>query len=204
MCMFNSCLYRLEVQVDPPQVVIYVVIYIDGKICHIDEPILLPWPRDVHTLKAEAPYYTSPITIELPAGIHRIRLHREGFVDEVCRIQVSSAVPLVFHYCILPWPEQSNIISAPKSRSGIISVIDVNNHNILLQFSAGNQPTGLVISPSGTYLALSNFLDNTVELLRLRIFWEKVLLFILNQILSILLMWCMKWINLNKFLSKTA
>ncbi|MEW6564189.1 MAG: hypothetical protein AB1404_01655 [Spirochaetota bacterium] len=64
--------------------------------------------------------------------------------------------------CRGPNNPQSYLLRSP--RSGIISVIDVQQQKELWNFSAGNQPTGLDISPGGNFLALTNFMDNSLEL----------------------------------------
>ncbi len=188
LCTLSSCSYRLKVQVDPPQS----VLYIDGKIHHIDEPILLPWPGDVHIMRAEAPFYkpeelslklklftenrvhislepqlfpvtlrlyagisevylgenylgslgTTPVTIELPVGLHRIRLHREGFTDEFCRIQVPAEEPLVFYH----HPE-----GTPFEQMGL--------------FHCGNQPKQVVFSPDEQVLAIPLLDDDGFDIL---------------------------------------
>jgi hypothetical protein len=40
----------------------------------------------------------------------------------------------------------------------------VQQQKELWSFSACNQPTGLDISPGGSFLALTNFMDNSLEL----------------------------------------
>ncbi len=48
-------------------------------------------------------------------------------------------------------------------RSGRVHVIDLKERSVR-SFEAGNQPTGLDISPDGTRLCVTNFKDDTIEL----------------------------------------
>ncbi|MCX7656408.1 MAG: beta-propeller fold lactonase family protein [Treponemataceae bacterium] len=76
----------------------------------------------------------------------------------------------LFVSCRGPNNPESYLLRSP--RSGRIAVINLEDGKIVHEFSAGNQPTGLDVSPSGSYLALSNFLDNTIELFWIRDFLE--------------------------------
>lgn len=57
----------------------------------------------------------------------------------------------------------------PGPDFGRIFLVDTQSNTITATLWGGNQPTGLAVSPDGKWAAFSNFLDNTVEIYRLRI-----------------------------------
>ncbi|MCX7656098.1 MAG: beta-propeller fold lactonase family protein [Treponemataceae bacterium] len=83
-------------------------------------------------------------------------------------IDISPDGKWLFVSCRGPNNPQSYLLRSP--RSGRIALIDLEKGKVVHEFSTGNQPTGLDVSPQGTYLALSNFLDNTIELFWIRDF----------------------------------
>jgi DNA-binding beta-propeller fold protein YncE len=46
---------------------------------------------------------------------------------------------------------------------GKLNVIDSQTHKMIEQIEAGNQPTGLDVSPDGKYIVLTDFLDHAMR-----------------------------------------
>lgn len=65
-------------------------------------------------------------------------------------------------------------LSGPKGylyrnpENGKVMVFDAQTHEKIETLQVGNQPIGLALSPDGLYLAISNFMDDTVEIWKIK------------------------------------
>ncbi len=81
-------------------------------------------------------------------------------------IAVSKDESRLFVSCRGPNNPQSYLLRSPVD--GTVHIFDLKTGAVEAVLQGGNQPTGLALSPDGKALAFTNFLDDTVEIYRLR------------------------------------